>query len=266
MKTFFFEAIKSNPDSTMLSPRKTQSVGINTHFHRQMEILIVHEGVCTATINGEKYTLNAHDIAISEPYDLHSWGNEVGRYTCIIIPYSKLNRYNEFRAGRVLKNKVSHDIDFYKKVVKIVDTLYEYYDTTINDDGYIIDCLMKAIVGIIIDNLPFGDKNSRREGDFIQKILSYIDNNYKSDMSLDTISKAFGFSTYHFSKLFNRHVGMHLNAYINMVRTQNVLHLVRDKKVAITDAILDSGFSSITPFYRYFKNTYGTSIKEYLKK
>ena len=59
---------------------------------------------------------------------------------------------------------------------------------------------------------------------------------------------------------------MHLNAYINMVRTQNVLHLVRDKKVAITDAILDSGFSSITPFYRYFKSMYGVSIKEYLKK
>ena len=266
MKTFFFEAITSNPDSTMLSPRKTQYVGINTHFHRQMEILIVHEGVCTATINGEKYTLNAHDIAISEPYDLHSWGNEVGKYTCIIIPYSKLNRYNEFRAGRVLKNKVSHDIDFYKKVVKIVDTLYEYYDTTINDDGYIIDCLMKAIVGIIIDNLPFGDKKRRNDGDLIQKILSFIDENYKHDISLDTIAKEFGFSSYHFSKLFNRQVGMHLNSYINMIRTQNVLNLVRTGGVSVTDAILDSGFSSITPFYRYFKQNYGTSIKEYLKK
>ena len=266
MENFFFEAVKSNPDTTMLSPQKTTMVACKTHFHRQMEILIVHSGCCTASINGAKYTLTSGSIAIAEPYDLHSWGQEIGDYTCMIIPYSKLNHYNEFRAGRVLKNKVSNDPDFYKRVVDIVTTLHDYYDSTINDDGYIIDCLMKAIVGIIVSTLPFGDKNSRREGDFIQKILSFIDNNYKSDMSLDTISKAFGFSTYHFSKLFNRHVGMHLNAYINMVRTQNVLNLVRTGGVSVTDAILDSGFSSITPCYRYFKQNYGMSIKEYLKK
>ena len=266
MENFFFESIMSNQDATKLSHRDNKIVRCVTHFHRQMEIVVVKEGVLTANLNGEHYSLKAGDVIIAEPFDLHTWGNEVGQYVCMIIPYSKLNHYISVKAGRVLKNKVISDSTFYEKLTGIIDSLYLYYDTSKSDDSYIIDCLMKAIVGVIVEYVTFGEKANKNKGELLQDILSWLDNNYKSNISLEVVAKHFGFSEYYFSKLFNRHVGMNLNAYVNMLRTKNVIRLIRDEKAPVSDAILDSGYSSLTPFYRYFKENYGMSVKEYLKK
>ena len=266
MENFFFESIMSNQDATKLSHRDNKIVRCVTHFHRQMEIIVVKEGVLTANLNGEFFHLKAGEVIIAEPFDLHTWGDEVGQYVCMIIPYSKLNHYISVKAGRVLKNKVISDPIFYEKLTALIDTLYLHYDTHISDDSYIIDCLMKAIVGVLVEYMTFGEKTNKNKGELLQDILSWLDNNYKDTITLEMAAKHFGFSKYYFSKLFNTHLGINLNAYLNMLRTKNVLRLIRDEKYPVSDAILDSGYTSVTPFYRYFKENYGMSVKEYLKK
>lgn len=254
----------SNQDATKLSDN--DMVGCRPHFHRQMEIVVVKDGVLSATLNGERYSLTAGDVIIAEPFDLHVWGREIGHYVCMIIPYSKLNHYISVKARRVLVNKVISNPNFYEKLNLLIDSLLLHYDMSKSDDSYIIDCLMKAIVGVIVEYTTFGEKANKSKGELLQEILSWLDDNYKSEISLETLSKHFGFSKYYFSKLFNSHVGLNLNAYVNMLRTKNVIRLINDEKSTVSDAILDSGFSSITPFYRYFKENYGMSVKEYLKK
>ena len=67
--------------------------------------------------------------------------------------------------------------------------------------------------------------------------------------------------------MFNNCVGSNLNTYINHIRIENALNIIRrsyDRNIA--DIALDCGFDSSATFYRVFKNLYNTTPLEYLKK
>ena len=57
--------------------------------------------------------------------------------------------------------------------------------------------------------------------DYIQsvyKVISYIDQNYNYDLTLEELSKVAGFSKYHFHRVFKSIIGENLGDYIRRVR------------------------------------------------
>ena len=82
-----------------------------------------------------------------------------------------------------------------------------------------------------------------------------------------SISAAFGYNKYYFSKLFNRYIGENMSSYINLVRLQQMMKKAKRKSdVNITELAYECGFDSLSTFYRYFKKVYGINPTEALKE
>ena len=84
--------------------------------------------------------------------------------------------------------------------------------------------------------------------------MNFIDDHCCEQLTLESISKHFGYNKTYFSRIFNDHIGMSLNNYINMVRYDKFTALSKDTEDStITDLVFKCGFSSLSTFYRIRK-------------
>ena len=72
-----------------------------------------------------------------------------------------------------------------------------------------------------------------------------------------------GFSKYHFSRLFTQYTGHTFCDYLNMRRIRAAESLLSGDDLTVTEAAMQSGFSSIATFNRVFKSFKNCNPSEY---
>lgn len=98
----------------------------------------------------------------------------------------------------------------------------------------------------------------------IHVVQDYIEKHIAQALSIEELSKAAGFSKYHFSRVFHGILQESLAHYVNRIRMEQILFLLAhrpDKNM--TDIAYELGFTDSAVFSRAFKNYYGISPREY---
>ena len=100
----------------------------------------------------------------------------------------------------------------------------------------------------------------------INKVLSYIDENLDSDLSLEAISGIACYSPFHLHRLFKAITNETLNVYVVRKRIERTaMMLVHNKEYTITEIADKYGFANDSTFSRTFKKIYGQSPTEFRK-
>lgn len=98
----------------------------------------------------------------------------------------------------------------------------------------------------------------------IKEVLIYIDDNINDELNADILASVAGFSTYHFCRMFQWHVGYSVMEY---VRIRRLAYAVSDLSSGrkLIDIALDYGFETHSGFSKAFKRYYGVSPEMYRK-
>ncbi len=260
MKQFYFELSRAHNDNFIISlPHERNTC--DAHIHKQMEILYVVKGCNRVTINNDTVLLAENQMAIADSFDVHSWQHVSDVSIMVQFPYTALKPYITHKAGRTLSSKFILEPAVGLQFKAIIDLMQLYAR-----DPSIIDGLVRAFVALITKHIPLVKSPAAQHQTLLNDILMYIEENFDKDLSLESVAQQFSYSKYHFSKLFNQMLGIHFENYVNMVRTQNVIYLIKEKNVTLINAIFESGFSSVSTFYRTFKKQYNCGVKSYLKE
>lgn len=95
--------------------------------------------------------------------------------------------------------------------------------------------------------------------------IDYIEKNIKNELSPELIANECGYSTFHFSRVFNINKGITLMEYVKKRRLSLAAEdLFDDKK--IIDIALEYGFQTHNGFSKAFKKEFGFSPTQYLKR
>jgi two-component system response regulator YesN len=110
-------------------------------------------------------------------------------------------------------------------------------------------------------------EESRKMADYkpIRLAKQYINENYNTPLTLESVSARIGFNPAYFSTLFKKETDKNFTEYIIEVRIQNAKQLLvqTDKNV---DAIaMEVGYSDLKYFSRLFKKITGLNPSEYRK-
>src|SRR5450631_1295715 len=97
--------------------------------------------------------------------------------------------------------------------------------------------------------------------DYVERVNRAIDHvvsNLAQPLRLEEVSKAAGFSPFHFHRVFKAFLGETLNQFVKRQRLERALFLMSHApQRSLTDLALDCGFSSSSDFSRSFKQHYG---------
>lgn len=98
----------------------------------------------------------------------------------------------------------------------------------------------------------------------LRKIISYIDKNLYKGVSLTILSDVTNLHPNYISVLFKNEVGINFTEYVNIIRTQKAISLLKLKDHVTMGEIADTlGYQSERQFFRTFKKMTGFTPKEF---
>ena len=151
--------------------------------------------------------------------------------------------------------------DIYSDIYHLICQILSEYE----EDSFLSEAVIYArmldILSLIGRYQAFAscrfDAGPQKQKEYLDRFLSicnYIDEHCTEDLSLDHVAKTAGFSKYHFTRLFKQFTNTTYYKYLNRKRIDHAMLLLSDPDIPVTEAALQSGFSSLSTFLRVFRS------------
>lgn len=96
-------------------------------------------------------------------------------------------------------------------------------------------------------------------------ILHYIGHAYTEPLKLETIAPLFGYNSSYLGKLFSQKMGMTFNNYLDKLRIQYAIELLRTTDMKVYEVASKVGYKNVDYFHQKFKKNTNQSPAEYRK-
>ena len=236
------------------------NLNYDLHFHKNYEVIYVIRGKAVCSINGKTKTLEQGEFALclsNEIHSIRSLGESriwIGVFSIDFI--SEFARHQNGKSGVDFSFKCSESTTKYLLDNLIKDKL---------SDVFVIKSCLYALCSEYLKQIPL-QKAVKKKSSVMGAIVEYVEKNYKSTISLSTISQSLGYDYCYFSKIFRQLFSMNFNEYLNIYRFNAACALLIESDMSITGISYESGFQSVRSFNNTFKRYSGVSPSEWRRR
>ena len=244
-----------------------------THDHSAVEILLTLEGMVTYTIEDKIYQVRKGEILIVPPDTLHSltMGEGSSRYL-FLFESDAIMTMRDIKSMAMYFHKPFHLRDGSDAHVRIRELLlrareaYEKREMMWNTMCY--SCILRIYATLGQRYLSgikprTGDNMRNMDSEVINAVMTYINNHYREELSLEDVAKFAGFSRYYFSRSFKRQTVYSFKDYLCQKRLQVAMDLLIRTNRSMRDVAIESGFGSVATFNRVFREKKGCTPTQY---
>lgn len=100
----------------------------------------------------------------------------------------------------------------------------------------------------------------------LNKVFSYINQNYKKQISLEEVASQINMTPSAFCRFFKRRTKNTFSSYLIETRIATACKLLLQNDVTVSESCYESGYNSTSNFHRHFRRVTGYSPVEYKKK
>ncbi|MEK5239002.1 AraC family transcriptional regulator [Paenibacillus sp. FSL L8-0470] len=262
-----------------------------SHAHQGLELLYIHEGTGTVTLESLQYVLRQNTLFCFQPYQLHKVdvpameGSTYIRTNLtfdphILDPY--LQPYPQLQAflQSLMKGSLQQQV-FTVCEDQTLENLFTNYNNTLTLSGgepsvedrvlFLISLLKHLqlhVFGIHEGQFPL-DKNLGH----VERIVDWVEMHFNLPLSLESLSQELHLSPFHISHLFSQHTGMTLSEYLAGRRIREACALLENTDTSIREIGRIVGGFSAPYFSQLFKkhkgltpNSYRKAVKEIYSK
>ena len=251
---------------------------VENHIHNDFEIFVVLKNIGVARINSKLYELKKGDIFFINSSDVHSLSskmtedNKILNPTFLLIQVSNHFVRDYFPQIQTTVFKSQNLKDIYQIVLNLLINSAIYYFSSENyyqldviaDISKFFSYIYKYNQHEIISEVQ--KQKLRKRNNRIERIISYIDANFDSQIRIEDITSSENMTVTHFSHLFTSTFGMTFQEYISIKRMEQSIRLMANKEKTLIEISFESGFSDPKYMNKIFLKKYGCTAKEYRKK
>jgi AraC-like DNA-binding protein len=249
MNPFFEE--KNSGNHNFFSSAIFVDFNFPPHLHPYVEIVYVIEGTMEVTVNGLSHTLNAGDVFVCFPNDIHGYINkDYSKIQLLIFSPEITASYFSKRMDKTLENPFIPNVLINEEIRTLFIMLHDDFNK--NNNEYVIKGLLYTILGKL-DAYFTLKKSSLSNNNITQNLLKYIESHYLENITLERIAKDLGFSKFYLSRIFSNKIGYQFKDYVNRLRIGKAQQLLGESHMSVTSIALDCGFESQRNFNRIFK-------------
>lgn len=250
----FYEIITEQKKFFLIGERGI--VETPAHFHSAMEMHFVEEGSLDIILDGEKRTLYAGDACFCDSFTVHT----------IPLPrqvksYHLVGSKNTFDGAFSLFEEKTPPRFFRFENFPLLRSLTEICNkNNPNEEGRYATFtgILHIVLGEISQSTPFLPRATEKKNTLICNILHYAEENPQEDLSLSALSKKFGYSREHLSRILHKYLLENWNAHVNRLRVRKAERLLsQNYESNVLEIAYACGFDSPTTFYRAYHKEFG---------
>ncbi|CAK6474578.1 HTH-type transcriptional activator RhaS [Peribacillus frigoritolerans] len=242
------------------------------HIHLGIEILFVIRGEVEVMVNQDSWHLAENDLLLINAKDVHTVkGDEDNVVLLLQIPLNSIEQlYQDIHVCYFDCHSSKEDNGLYLLFDQIRQLLAEILIAHYQEqDGseLEINSLIYKLVTLLIRNFKTTHLGHNRfiemKDDRIRDILTFIEKNYRKQMSLEEIAKRQYLSLYYLSRYFKQAVGVSFSQYVKQTRLKSAVHELLYTDHNIMKVSLNNGFPNVKAFNKAFKEMYNQTPAEY---
>lgn len=250
------------------------------HYHRGIEILIVHRGTGHLVLNRRMHSIASGSILFFQPYQLHRLHfdvNEQSPYERTIITFEPSSFEPFFRMFPTVHRFFEHmwKEDLATQMFQMgtqtafIDAVLERFHDhlTERDEEEQLESAALMIIQIVdyiqslnVAGIPQGSPRTERHA---EKIMQWIEKHYTEPFDLDELAKELHLSRHHVSHLFRTETGGTITDYLIARRIRQACWLLRVEPLSIEQIGVKVGIPHFAYFCRLFKKITGVTPKQY---
>lgn len=244
-------------------------------LHEEIEIKYFYEGQCALMINSEMYIVKSGDIAIVNPYEIHTTAQidkYNGKYYLIVLGLDFLNevnqatldlRYRFIAKGEKIQNLIQNDPRLQAILLRIVEEMRG------KEENYrlIVQNLISEFFVLLFRNYVNTNHDDTLVSETVKYVemiapaLSKIHNDYVRKFSLEELAELCNVSKYHFCRIFKRAMNVTPVQYITEYRVDLAETMLKNTANSVSDIAWKCGFDDESYFSRCYKKIKGISPK-----
>lgn len=272
------EKIQFNAPSTISVTDEEGPETFPLHWHNAAEFTLILKDGCKYRVDDTLYELNAGDVLLAWPQQIHETIHIPARGALFIQFPSVIleNNLDLVSISRFLfEYQVISAVETPELASFIKDKILEIKNIHNSSDPFsetkcklcIYEILLKIgeyVVSQTKEKLDMGDDTSLGWS-YIHKACTYIVENSSEDISQTEVAGHIGLSTFYFSKLFKQYMHMSFPSYLASIRVKKAASLLLHNDLSITECASYAGFQSTSAFNKAFHDITGYSPREYRK-
>lgn len=240
------------------------------HWHHNLEFDLVLEGRLEGKIGGREESAGEGEIFFVNSGELHETdarGQKNLRTVTILLSDTVLMEYcTDFDRlyfvlghGSVQEKKIGECIMECAEVYAAKESFYELE----------LDMLLRKLCLILLrecrrekkesDRDPEGYKSTKR----IKKCISYMEQNFENNLSVEEMGRVMGMTPSYFSRFFKHSTGRTFHEYLTSIRLCRSQEMLEDNEKTVTEIAYGCGFPNVKSFIEAFKRAYGTTPGRY---
>lgn len=254
--------------------QRLRSASYHLHRHNFFEIEFFTAGSGINEINGIKSEFSKGSIYLYNQSDFHKLtitSDEPAKFYYVGFDWSMVSKgsiiYELLTQHTPIVLNTIDMPDEYKIVLDLFKSLlYEFRGNALCREPYIkstLECLLIMLYRMqTTENVIFRTNNS-----IAKQALIYIQKNFRSEITLNSIANYLHTSANYLSSSFHKSFNKTVVAYINDMRLNYAANMLKtDTNISITDVCFECGYKTYSHFLRDFNKKFGISPKKYQTK
>lgn len=243
------------------------------HQHHRIEINYVKKGSCIIQLQDESISFKEDELMIICPDVVHSF--QAGNDGCTLMQLEFLPEvFEDFTNVLSVGNKdeftplslfsasnsvikIINNVRIMRAIQRIVtelNTKKNYYDYLVL--MYYAELLILIYRHMDEAYLPIGSNPA------MTKAIHFIRENFKKDISIKQVADEAQISERYLRKIFAEHLNLAPIEYLNQIRINHAIELLRISELSIKEVCYESGFQSPQYFSRIFKKQVGVTPRK----
>lgn len=236
------------------------------HWHRSIEIFALFEGELEFYVDEARYSLRPGEFMLVNSNEIHSIFSPKRNQTVVLqIPLTTFEKYYTdekfiyFSHGSRLQDE---------EVMHLLRDMYHTYHEKPCGYELKVQGQFYMLLYILVTKYRETDVNEKviqnsRKLDRLSQITAYMEENYREDISLESLAEIFGYSATYLSRMFRKYAKTNYKACLDDIRLEHAVKDLADTRLPIGEVVLRNGFPNSRAFVKVFKKRYGMLPKEY---
>ena len=236
------------------------------HSHSACELVYLTKGQESAIINEKRYEVSAGEVVIINSKMLHQeWANATQIREAIICTFDSFQIEN-LPQNCLIDEEICPVIHLSQNKEQI-DHCFHFLLEESRKEGpynyYLISLIMQQILVLLFRNIK---SEKKKEKDFLKEcniVISYIEEHYKEQITLDDLAKQVFISKGHLSHIFRAQMGEAPIQYLIRKRMEEAKKLLVKTDLTISEVALEVGYENPVYFSQIFNKETGVSPMKY---